>query len=109
MGLRYYLVQRLTALNVWQEIVAIAAIGFLFFRRAILWNDGDTAGRVYPLSARQDGRPTANQSLELRLYLVPAAAEGNLGYLGRVPSNILGAPVFALLILAAYPAVAILC
>ena len=68
-------------------------------RRAILGNDAGPGSGIRPLSAKPDGRPVADRTAEFQLHLVSAAIEGDSAIPGqRMPSNILGVPVFALLI-----------
>ena len=56
--------------------------GRAFHRRAILRHVPVPETEFVALSAEPDGRPVANEPAEFWLHLVPAALEGNLGYLG---------------------------
>ena len=97
--LRHYLIQDVRRQSAFVGIASLAAVGALFRRRAILRDDGGAGSGVHRLSAKPDGRPLANQAAELWLYLVPAAVEGSCSIPGqRLPHNLLGIPVFALLI-----------
>ena len=81
-ALRHYLVHGTSRQNVAVGIASLAAIAAALHRRAIQRLDGGAGGGVRRPSAKPDGGPIAIQPAELWLYLVPAALEGSLGYLG---------------------------
>ena len=96
--LRYYLVQGVTRQNVYRRIAGDRGCRRLVFRRAILRIDVGTAGRIRPLSARPDGRSVPDQPAEFSyIWYQPLSQEIHDTW-ARMPSNILGVPVFALLI-----------
>ena len=107
--LRYYLVQGLDPAKCHRGHRCGTLCRAAVLRRAILGNDGGAGGGVRPLSAEPHGRPHPDQSAEFQLYLVSAAFSEIHDTWERMPSNILGVPVFALVDLAACPALEIFC
>ena len=97
-GLRYYLVQRLTALNVLAGIVAIAAIGFLFFAAQFYGTMAIPRDAFIHYLQGRMADPTRTNLLSFAyIWYQPLLKEISDTW-ERMPSNILGAPVFALLI-----------
>jgi hypothetical protein len=96
--LRYYLVQRLTGLNVSVGIAAAAAIGVLFLAAQFY---GTMAvpqdGFVQYLHGRM-ADPTRTYLLSFAFIWYQSLAQELHDTWERMPSNILGVPVFALLI-----------
>ena len=96
--LRYYLVQGFNRQNAIVGIAAMAAVGLLFVAAQFLGNDGGAGGGVRPLSAEPDGRPHRTNLLSFSyIWYQPLSREIHDTW-ERMPSNILGIPVFALLI-----------
>ena len=96
--LRYYLVQRLTGLNVSVGIAAIAAIGILFVAAQF---DGTMAVPQDEFVNYLHGRmadPTRTNLLSFAFIWYQPLAQELHDTWQRMPSNMLGVPVFALLI-----------
>jgi hypothetical protein len=96
--LRYYLAQRLTGLNVFVGIAAIAAIGFLFFAAQFYGTMAIPQDEfVHYLQGRM-ADPTRTNLLSFAFIWYQPLLKEISDTWGRMPSNILGVPVFALLI-----------
>jgi hypothetical protein len=96
--LRYYLVRRLTGLNVSVGIAAVAAIGVLFFAAQF---DGTMAVPQDEFVTYLHGRmadPTRTNLLSFAYIWYQPLLKEIRDTWDRMPSNILGVPVFALLI-----------
>ena len=96
--LRYYLVQRLSALNVSVGIAAIAAIGVLFFAAQFYGTIAIPQDEfIHYLQGRMADPARTNLLSFAYIWYQPLLKEISDTW-GRMPSNILGVPVFALLI-----------
>jgi hypothetical protein len=96
--LRYYLVQRLSALNVWVGIAAIAAIGVLFVAAQFYGTMAIPQDEFIHYLQGRMADPTRTNLLSFAyIWYQPLPKEISDTW-GRMPSNILGVPVFALLI-----------
>ena len=96
--LRHYLAQGATGTNV-ASAIALLAVGVLFFAAQFYGNDGDAGGGFRRLSEEPDGRSVADRPAEFAYIWYQPLAQGNFATPGRrLPHNILGVPVFALLI-----------
>ena len=80
--LRHYLVHGTDRQNVAVGIASLAAIGVLFIAAQFYGTMTVPETEFVALSAEPDGRPVASEPAEFWIHLVPAALEGNLGYLG---------------------------
>ena len=97
-GLRYYLVQGFTALNVLAGIVAIAAIGLLFFAAQFYGTMAIPQDAFIHYLQGRMADPTRTNLLSFAyIWYQPLLKEISDTW-ERMPSNILGTPVFALLI-----------
>jgi hypothetical protein len=96
--LRYYLVQRLSALNVSVGIAAIAAIGVLFFAAQFYGTIAIPQDEfIHYLQGRMADPARTNLLSFAYIWYQPLLKEISDTW-ERMPSNILGVPVFALLI-----------
>jgi hypothetical protein len=96
--LRYYLVQRLSALNVSVAIAAIAAIGALFFAAQFYGTMAIPQDEFIHYLQGRMADPTRTNLLSFAyIWYQPLLKEISDTW-ERMPSNILGVPVFALLI-----------
>jgi hypothetical protein len=96
--LRYYLVQRLSALNVSVGIAAIAAIGVLFFAAQFYGTIAIPQDEfIHYLQGRMADPARTNLLSFAYIWYQPLLKEISDTW-QRMPSNILGVPVFALLI-----------
>jgi hypothetical protein len=96
--LRYYLLQRLTALNVTVGIAALAAIGVLFFAAQFYGTMAIPQDEFIHYLQGRMADPTRTNLLSFAyIWYQPLLREIQDTW-ERMPSNILGVPVFALLI-----------
>jgi hypothetical protein len=96
--LRYYLVQRLTGLNASVGIAAIAAIGILFFAAQFYGTMAVPQDEFIHYLQGRMADPTRTNLLSFAyIWYQPLLKEISDTW-QRMPSNILGVPVFALLI-----------
>jgi hypothetical protein len=96
--LRYYLVQRLSGLNVSVGIAAIAGIGFLFFAAQFYGTMAIPQDEfIHYLQGRMADPTRTNLLSFVYIWYQPLLKEVSDTW-ERMPSNILGVPVFALLI-----------
>jgi hypothetical protein len=96
--LRYYLAQRLTGLNVFVGIAAIAAIGFLFFAAQFYGTMAIPQDEFVNYLQGRMADPTRTNLLSFAyIWYQPLLKEISDTW-ERMPSNILGVPVFGLLI-----------
>jgi hypothetical protein len=96
--LRYYLVQRLTALNVSVGIAAAAAIGVLFFAAQFYGSMAVPQDEFVLYLRSRMADPTRTSLLSFAYIWYQSLAQELHDTWQRMPSNILGVPVFALLI-----------
>ena len=96
--LRYYLVQGVTAPNVVVGIAALAVVGALFLAAQFWGTMPVPEDGIRPLSAKPDGRSVADRSAEFQPTSGTSRCRRNPRHLGAHAVNILGVPVFALLI-----------
>jgi hypothetical protein len=96
--LRYYLVQRLTGLNVFVGIAAIAAIGVLFFAAQFYGSMAVPQDEFVNYLHGRMADPTRTNLLSFAYIWHQPLLKEIWDTWDRMPSNILGVPVFALLI-----------
>jgi hypothetical protein len=96
--LRYYLVQRLTRLNIAVGIAAIAAVAVLFFAAQFYGSMAVPQDEFVHYLRGRMADPTRTNLLSFAYIWYQSLAQELHDTWERMPSNILGVPVFALLI-----------
>ena len=96
--LRYYLVQRLSALNIAVGIAALAAIGILFVAAQFYGSMAVPQDEFVDYLKSRMADPARTDLLSFAYIWYQPLSQEIRDTWERMPSNILGVPVFALLI-----------